>query len=154
MPIIPDEDRQYLSDLFSDQLVDPVSLRFYTERPSKLTIPGRPERRECETCQDANDLLDELVSLSDKLELDIRDYAVEEQQARAEGIEEIPAIVLDGGTKGTVRFIGIPAGYEFATLIEDLVDVSRGTTGLQDETKQALAGLTDPVHIKVFVTPT
>lgn len=150
MPIIPEEDQQYLRDLFDDKLENSVRLRFYTQRTSVLSVPGR----ECATCQDTHELLEELVALSDKLELDVRDYLVEQQQARGEGINEIPALVLEGQNKGKVRFIGVPAGYEFATLIEDLVDVSRGTTGLEMHSRQALAQLKDPVHIQVFVTPT
>jgi hypothetical protein len=32
--------------------------------------------------------------------------------------------------------------------------VSRGTSGLADETRQALAALERPVHLQVFSTPT
>jgi len=39
-------------------------------------------------------------------------------------------------------------------LLEDIVDVSRGESGLSEASKKALAGLTKPVHIQVFVTPT
>lgn len=151
MAIIPDDDQQYLRDLFSEQLSDPVTLRFYTERASKLTIPGR---RQCETCEDTRELLDELVALSDKLTLDVHERDAGDAAVGPDGLNEIPTTVLSGATKGAVRFVGVPAGYEFATMIEDLVDVSRGTTGLQPTTKKALEGLTKPVHIKVFVTPT
>ncbi|MDI3339157.1 MAG: thioredoxin family protein [Sphaerobacter sp.] len=150
MAIISEQDQQHLRDYFAEKLVHPVTLRFYTQRESVLSIPGQ----ECQTCADTHRLLEELVALSDKLRLDVRDFLTEQEQARQEGIEEIPAIVLEGQNKGTVRFIGVPAGYEFATLIEDLVDVSRGTTGLQAHSREVLAGLTAPVHVKVFVTPT
>ena len=56
--------------------------------------------------------------------------------------------------RGLVRFLGLPAGYEFMTLIEDLVDISRGQTRLSDATRQAVARLPEPVHLQVFVTPT
>ena len=55
---------------------------------------------------------------------------------------------------GLVRFFGLPSGYEFATLMDDLVDVSRGRTLLSDATRQALAALPGPLHLQVFVTPT
>jgi len=53
-----------------------------------------------------------------------------------------------------VRFFGIPSGYEFTSLVEDIVDVSRGQTSLSAQTLELLAKLTEPVHIQVFVTPT
>jgi glutaredoxin len=39
-------------------------------------------------------------------------------------------------------------------VIEDIVDVSRGDSGLQPKSREAVAGLTEPVHFQVFVTPT
>lgn len=150
MPIIPQEDQDYLKDLFTEKLENDVTLRFYTQRETGLLVPGQ----ECSTCKDTRQLLEELVALSDKLTLDVHDFYSEREQAAAEGISEIPAIVLEGENKGKVRFIGVPAGYEFATLIEDLVDVSRGTTGLEMHSRETLEALTEPVHIKVFVTPT
>ena len=150
MALIAEDDQQYLRDLFAEKLVHDVTIRFYTQRTSPLTVPSQ----ECETCRDTHQLLEELVALSDKLTLDVHDFYAEREQAAAEGIDEIPAIVLEGQNKGKVRFVGVPAGYEFSTLIEDLIDVSRGTTGLQPVSRETLNGLTDPVHIKVFVTPT
>jgi glutaredoxin-like protein len=54
-----------------------------------------------------------------------------------------------------IRFSGSPAGYEFATLIED-IRMARGqeTLGLSPGTVQTLAHLTGPLHLQVFVTPT
>ena len=53
-----------------------------------------------------------------------------------------------------IRFYGIPAGYEFASLIGDILDVSSGDSGLAPETKAALADLKEPLHLQVFTTPT
>ena len=150
MALIGQEDQEFLRDLFAEKLVNDVKLRLYTQRQSVLTVPGQ----ECGTCRDTHQLMDEVVALSDKLTLDVRDFYAEHQEATAAGIEEIPAIVLEGQNKGTVRFIGVPSGYEFSTLIEDLIDVSRGTTELQAHSREVLAGISEPVHLKVFVTPT
>jgi len=63
--------------------------------------------------------------------------------------------VVDGEEKDFgIRFFGIPSGYEFTSVIEDIADVSRGKVDLQDKTREVLAGLTEPVHMQVFVTPT
>ena len=47
----------------------------------------------------------------------------------------------------------MPAGYEFSSLIEGLRMVSAGDPPLSDATRAALASLTSPVHLQVFVTP-
>ena len=53
-----------------------------------------------------------------------------------------------------IRFYGIPSGYEFNSLIEDITAVSREHHGLSEETVAKLDSLSEPVHIQVFVTPT
>ena len=52
------------------------------------------------------------------------------------------------------RFFGIPAGYEFSTLVEDILDLSKGTTALSEKTRTALEEVDQDLHIQVFVTPT
>lgn len=150
MPLIPEKDQEQLRKLFADRLESPVRLDFYTREASTPDAPSN----ECLSCDETHQLLEELVALSEKLELNVHDVSIPEQTAPETGIEELPVIVLSGKNKGTLRFIGAPAGYEASTLIEDLVNVSRGTTGLQFHSREVLAGLTAPVHIKVFVTPT
>jgi alkyl hydroperoxide reductase subunit AhpF len=63
-------------------------------------------------------------------------------------------VVVEGAQDYGIRFLGIPAGYEFSNLIDSIIAVSAGQTGLSDETKATLAGLTEDVTIKVFATPT
>lgn len=150
MPLIPEKDQEQLRKLFAAQPESPVRLDFYTR---EATVPGEPGK-ECLTCNETRQLLEELVALSDKLELSVHDVAVPGQPAPETGTEELPVIAFAGENKGMLRFIGAPAGYESSTLIEDLVNVSRGTTALQFHSREVLAGLKSPVHIKVFVTPT
>jgi alkyl hydroperoxide reductase subunit AhpF len=78
----------------------------------------------------------------------------DKQEADSLGVSRIPAFVLQGCTKGSVCYFGIPAGYEFSTMIEDIIDVSKGTTNLSDKTREAMATVDQNQHIQVFVTPT
>jgi hypothetical protein len=48
-----------------------------------------------------------------------------------------------------VRYSGVPAGYEFGVIIEDLLDLSGGSTKLTAGTRVQLAALPAPVTIKV-----
>ena len=150
MALISPEDRQALQTLFAQELQDEVNIIYFTQRESVLIVPGQ----ECANCKETRELLEELTSTSDKLQLTVKDFVRDEQEAQALGITRIPAFILQGHTKGAVRYFGIPAGYEFSTLIEDLIDVSKGTTNLSDKTREALAGVDQDLHIQVFVTPT
>ena len=150
MALISPEDRQTLQTLFAQELQDEVNITYFTQRESVLIVPGQ----ECATCRETRELLEELTSSSDKLHLTTKDFVRDEQEAQALGITRIPAFILQGHNKGAVRYFGIPAGYEFSTLIEDLIDVSKGTTDLSDKTREALAGVDQDLHIQVFVTPT
>jgi len=62
--------------------------------------------------------------------------------------------VVEGARDYGVRFLGIPAGYEFSNLIDSIIAVSNGEAALTDDTKASLAALAGDVQIKVFSTPT
>jgi alkyl hydroperoxide reductase subunit AhpF len=123
----------------------------FTGRSSPLIIPGK---QPCETCEQTEELLKEVAELSDNIDLTVHDIASAATQAAAHGIDRVPAFVLKGAARGSVRFFGIPAGYEFSGFIADLVDTASGTTDLSEETRSFLASLTEGVNIKVFTTPT
>ena len=150
MPLLSDDNRKELGEIFERDLVGDVKVSFFTQGGGLIVIPGR----ECPTCKETGELVEEITSLSDKLELTVHDVFAGEESASAAGIERIPAIVLEGGARGTVRYFGIPGGSEFPAFIADIVDVSRGTTSLSDESKESLGTLSKDVHLQVFVTPT
>jgi glutaredoxin-like protein len=150
MPLIAENDATFIRDHFSKQLTGDVKITYFTQHQSKLGIPGM----ECMYCQQTRELLEEVSALSGKVNLEVLDFVHDEDKAKQLGIERIPAFVMEGAAKGRVRYFGIPSGYEFSTLIEDIVDVSRGTTDLSQKTRDALAALTEDVNIQVFVTPT
>jgi len=99
-------------------------------------------------------LIREVAALSDKLSVAVLNPHIDRDQAAAYGITESPAVVVEGAEDYGIRFLGIPAGYEFSNLIDSIIAVSTGDVGLSDATKTALAGLTEDVTIKVFATPT
>lgn len=70
--------------------------------------------------------------------------------ARSTAAEACP----DVGGGANVRFLGLPGGYEFSTLLADVVDVSKGRTDLSAEALAVVRAIDTPVHIQVFVTPT
>jgi len=130
------------------------------ERPVKIVMftQGEGGALECDYCEDTRELVQDLAALSDKITLEVRDFQGDEALARTYGVDKIPAIVLLGGGDQPkdhgIRLYGVPAGYEFTTLIEDLKMLGSGNPGLSPETLKALSTLEQPVHIQVFVTPT
>ena len=60
----------------------------------------------------------------------------------------------DGPVDYGIRYAGIPSGHEFSSLIQDLLLVSGRDSGLNEQTREFLANLKEPVYLQVFVTPT
>lgn len=158
MAFIRDPDRTTLSQRFADEMQDDVVLQLFTTKPLGLFIPGREE---CVSCPDAEALLGEVAALSPHLRLEQHDLAADREVATTAGVDRVPALVLrgaDGVPAGAVRFFGLPSGYEFMTLVDDIIDISRGASPLsedsQEQVRDALAAAKEPLHIQVFVTPT
>ena len=151
MGLISETDRETIRNHFSESLDGDVEIVMFTERESPIIIPGK---QPCEMCTQTEELLEEVAALSDKLKLTVHEISTAKEEADALGIDRVPAFVFKGASRGRVRFFGIPSGYEFSALIEDLVDVSKGTTDLTAETREYLTTLTEDVNIKVFTTPT
>ena len=141
MAHISKEDQEYLKKEFS-KMTNPVKLVFFTQQ------------FECEYCELTHELLNELSGISDKIKVEIYEFVKDQEKVKQYDIKRIPAIVVEGSKDYGIRFYGVPAGYEFSTLVEDIIDVSNGTTNLSQETKEELKKLTMPVHIQAFVTPT
>ena len=147
MALISEKDAEILRKELASRMVEPVKLVMFTQQV------------ECQFCAEARQIVDEVASLSDRITAEVLDFVEDKAAAERYGVDKIPAIALvreeDTGERDYgIRFYGIPSGYEFTTLIEDILNVSVGATELKAKTKQVLADLAQPVHIQVFVTPT
>jgi alkyl hydroperoxide reductase subunit AhpF len=108
-----------------------------------------------ELCRQNEELVREVAALAaDTITVEVLNLAIDQARAQGYGIDRVPAIVVEGARDYGIRFLGVPAGYEFSNLIDSIIVASTGTAGLTAETQRALADLTDPVDIKVFSTPT
>ena len=116
------------------------------------------QEMECQYCTETRSLAEEVASLSDKIDVEVYDFVRDSEIVETYAIDKIPAMaIVKGGDEPKdygIRLYGIPSGYEFSTLIEDIAMVSTGESGLDQETKDELAGLESPLHVQVFVTPT
>ena len=151
MPYISPQDRQALEERFRKELKRKVTLRLFTQTASQLIIPGR----ECPTCPQTRQILEELSSLSSMLEVETVDFFNQSQEAQKSGVERIPAIVMTkDGAGSNVKYYGMPSGYEFITIIEDLIALSQPRSPLSADTRKKLKLVDQDVHIQVLVTPT
>ena len=135
---------------------DQVAVRKEFERiqgPVKLVVFSQ-ELVAGELCRQNEQLVREVAALDDRISVEVLNPVIDRERAAAYGVEQVPAIVVEGARDYGIRFLGIPGGYEFSNLIDSIIATSSGEASLTDATKASLAGLTDDVHIKVFSTPT
>ena len=142
MPLIGQKDADDLRQEFSENLVDPVRLVMFTQE------------LECQYCSETRQIVEEVAALSDKIEAEVYNFVIDKEKVEEYRVDKIPAIAVVGSQDYGVRFFGIPSGYEFTSLVEDIVTVSAGDSHLSAPTREAIAQITNPVHIQVFVTPT
>jgi alkyl hydroperoxide reductase subunit AhpF len=142
MALLDDEVTAQLKDEFA-RLVNPVRLAVFSQA---LADPESEQVRR---------LVEELGALDSKLAAESYNFVLDAEKAKELGIARIPAVAVLGAEKDYgVRFYGLPAGYEFGALVDLILDVSSGQSGLSEATRTALAQVTQPVHIQVFSTPT
>ena len=141
MPMLPDDVKKQVQEAFAD-LTNPVRLVIFTQ-----TL-------ECMYCRENKELLQEIADLSDQVTTEVYNFVTDPAKVEEFGIDKIPATAIVGEKDYGIRFYGIPAGYEFTSLVHVIRLVGGVGSQLDDQTKQQLAELVDPVHMQVFVTPT
>lgn len=142
MSLIPDDKKISIQSELKEKMLDPVKIVMFTQEV------------ECRFCSDTRQLLQELAKLTDKLDVVVYDFLINSDKAKQYGVDKIPALVILGKKDYGVRIYGMPYGYELQTLIDAVVNISRGKTDLSDKTKDIIADINSPVHIQVFVTLT
>lgn len=141
MTILTDKDRQAVRDRLQ-AMREPVKLVYFTQE------------LECPTCRETGQLLRELSELSEKLSLQVYNFQLDREEVDRYKIDKIPATVVIGAKDYGIRFYGMPLGYEFATLLEAILAVSRGKSNLSPKSIERLRAVKVPLHLQVFVTPT
>ena len=119
MAILTESQRQAVAQQLQG-VTAPVEVELFV-RDTRLIIPGR----ECPRCEETVQLLEEVCALSPHLRLTVRDLDRELERGRELGVERTPTLVIHGRAAGRVRFVGAPLGYEFASLLEALVEAGR-----------------------------
>lgn len=142
MSILTDRDRAAVRKEL-EKLTGPVRLVVFSQ-----------ELAAADLCRQNEQLVREVGELSDKLSVEVLNLAIDRARAAAYGVDQVPAIVVEGARDYGIRFYGIPSGYEFSNLIDSIIVASTGEPALSEETKASLQALAEDVDIKVFSTPT
>jgi len=140
--MIPEQHKKHLQEELAGKLQNSVRLIVFTQE------------YECPYCKQTRSLVEELASLSERLEVVVCDFVADADKARAYGVDKVPAVAVVGEKDFGVRFYGLPYGYEFGTLVEGIVAVSRGRSDISERVREQLKSVKTPVHIQVFVTLT
>jgi len=114
MGLIGEKDKQTIREWLS-QMTQDVHIKFFWSNLENKDF-GEATKQ----------ILEELSELTDKLHVFFYNAADDEAQEeiRSYNVEKFPAIVFvrGDGTDTGVRFCGIPSGYEFTSLIEDIIE--------------------------------
>ena len=141
MPILSPSDAGRVREMLAD-LPNPVRLVFFTQTLN------------CETCEPTKQILGELAGLSGQITVEEHNLLLEKDLAEGYGIDRVPSIAVLGARDYAIRSLGIPSGYEFMSLLDAIQMVSAGDSGLNDASRDMIAGLASPLALEVFVTPT
>ena len=142
MPFLSDQDQDAVRKEF-EKLAGPVKLVVFSQ-----------ELAAGDLCRQNEALVREVAELSDTITVEVLNLAIDRERAERYGVDQVPAIVIEGARDSGIRFYGIPAGYEFSNLIDSIIVASTGRPDLSEETLASLRALADDVDIKVFSTPT
>jgi glutaredoxin-like protein len=125
-----------------------------TKLPNPVRLVVFTQENECRFCKEAREMAQELAGLTDKLSVEVYDLQKDSAKAAEYGVDKMPAICVTGDKNYGIRYYGVPAGFEFSTLLALIELVGRRDSGLKSEARAKLAGLSSPIDLQVFVTLT
>ena len=147
-----------MEKLLNEQVIGQIKQAF-ADLPNPVQMLFFGAKENCEYCGETKQMLTELSEIDSRVSLSVHDLEDDAALAAQYRVDKVPVIVVasNSGEQTVdlgVQFSGIPAGYEFSTLINDIILASKRTTGLGAATREFLKTLTEPLHLQVFVTPT
>jgi len=143
MAKIDQEEKNKIKELFTKHLKDEVNLLFFSKD------------EDCQYCADTEEILAEVTGLDERVNFEKN--LLGSEKAEEFGVDRAPAIIFlnnDGQDSG-VHFYGIPSGYEFTSLIEDILDMSdHERIDLSEDIKKEVRAIESDVLLQVFITHT
>jgi thioredoxin reductase (NADPH) len=134
---IPMDARHTLFDMFKE-LENDVILEVFTKK-------GENDPYNDVTVKFTTDL----AKLSAKIKVSF--HTIGEARSKEQNVVSSPSVLINPD-RFNIRYTGAPAGEEGTSLIETIMTVSRGESGLSEKSKQMLAEFKEKRHVRVFVT--
>ncbi|MBD3181384.1 glutaredoxin [Candidatus Poribacteria bacterium] len=141
MGLIKESQQEQLKEKFKD-LDEKIKLIVFTQE------------MECQYCRETRGLMEDLADLADKIDIEVYDFVNDKEKVEEYNIDKIPATVVEGEKDYGVRFYGIPAGYEFTSLVATIMNISSSESELSEKTIEELKKIDKPLNIDIFVTLT
>jgi glutaredoxin-like protein len=141
MPMLAEPVRKRAAEILA-KVANPVRLVLFTQES------------DCQFCKDALSLAQEFGSLTDKVSVEVFDLQKDAAKAAEYHVDKVPAFVVAGEKDYGIRYYGVPAGFEFTTLLTLAELVGSRDSGLKPESKAKLSSLTSSADIQMFVTLT
>ncbi len=142
MNFLQEEQIKEIKEILSN-LINPVEVLFFGQKLN------------CEFCTDTESLLRQLCSLDSRITFRSYNFLNDTDMVKRHYITEVPATVIKSPKKDYgIVYYGVPSGYEFSTLLETMIFISREENSLNPQTIEMLKYVKTPVIIKIFVTPT
>jgi len=139
------EDIESIAEAFRE-MKEPVTLYVFVEK----------NRSRCRYCSNTVKLVESLARASARASTPpLLNYVLAEKEVdelfKKFKVSRIPSIVL---LDGHIRYTGMPAGEEVRGLVETIIRLSTGDSGLSERSIRRISELKAPVYIEVIVTPT
>lgn len=136
--LIPEDNLPELTRFF-DGMQEPVELVVFTDPKQNEPYNSFMES-----------LCRELSEIAPKITAQF--HALDSDEAKTHGVDFSPTLLLAPG-RYQIRYLGAPLGEEARTLIETIMRLSLGKSGLTQISRQLLQELDEKRHIQVFVNP-
>jgi glutaredoxin-like protein len=151
--LLTEKDQEEISSLFGRALDgSSARLKLLTFVPANL--------ESCEYCDTIKELYSEVAALSNgKVATSNLTFEKAQELAEKYRVKRAPATVItvNDSQMGSpaLKFYGLPSGYEFSALVEDIIDLANNRPSkLSAATIEKMKKLKSKIHIQVFVTPT
>ncbi|MGQ9588081.1 MAG: thioredoxin family protein [Thermoplasmata archaeon] len=140
--MLSDTDKQALERKFSLGMKDDVTLLLFVEDGSAIS-------------EELMDFAHTIAAFSPKIKLDVqKSEGGKNQKMKELRIERAPVMVLGKGDFNRIRYYGVPAGHEVASVTDAIAELSSARTPLSPKARASLASVRRKANIKVFVLPT
>jgi glutaredoxin-like protein len=108
----------------------------------------------CETCAPTRRALEQIARDNPHVTVEVLNLVLDKDRAAEHGVDRVPAVIITAPGRDRIRYYGAPLGGELPTLLQAIAMSASGETTLTEQSRALLDGLTAPVALQVFFTPT